>query len=161
MPTSREGQLRTYRPLMDWWVLVILSVLGLSLVAAAVIALMYFSLPVKAVFILTISLLLLLIADRAFCIQYVVRKDSLEISSRLQRASYPYRAMRKIRPGSTRSLISFASHKRFALSGNCIVIEMDRQRYRSISVSPVERDAFLKDLLGRIDHERSARVAKK
>lgn len=151
-----------FRPLMDWWVA--LGV-GIALVALLVAIPRLFMVGggfqvYTVVAIAAIAAMVLYLVDIAFYSFYVLADDELLIVNHLRVVHIPYRSMTALQPGGFLALFSFGSRKRFALSRKNVIIKLSHGMWRSISVSPVRQEDFVRKLLERIDAERSHRAAR-
>lgn len=162
MQTAHPNPDLHFRPLIDWWVLVILSALILMFVSIIPVALWMTTLSVPMTILLVIIAigLALYFIDMTFYSMYVLQKDALHIVSNLRHAVFPYREMRALKPGGIAALFSRGVHKRFALSRKNVIIKLAEGRWSTISVSPQDKDRFLHTILERIDSERSSRASR-
>jgi hypothetical protein len=153
---------QVFRPVIDWWVAAI--VVFLIIVVAAGIPLVLWSAPITRWGGLLVALVLaayvLYLIDLAFYSVYILDNNELIITSHLRHAAFPYRLMRALQPGGFWALFSVAHQKRFALSRKNVIIKLASGPWKTISVSPRDRDAFINQILERIDHERSRRAAR-
>lgn len=148
-----------FRPLMDWWLAgSVLLLIALLTAAIFFTAALHESRVFTVIAIVVLVICILYLADIGFFSYYQLEEDGLSIISQMRHAYFPYRDMIEIKPSNFFGLISFGSRKRFALSNRCFLIKLRRGHWRSITVSPAERDAFLNTLLTHIETERSSRA---
>lgn len=150
-----------FRPLMDWWVA--LLVLGFELILLVSIPMTFSLLGLSVQSIVTVLFLLGAIiysVDIAFYSVYLLDKEGLVISSHFRQASFPYRSMSDIRHGGVNALLSWSKRKRFALSRRNLVIRLRYGHYRIVSVSPQNQEAFLREIIDRVDQERTKRSSR-
>lgn len=147
---------------MDWWVAVVVFLI-LALLAVCIPLAIWKggSLITSGLSVIFLVALFLLIADKAFFTSYVLREDGLLIHGQIRKILIPYRSMRSITKGGILGLMGGMGRKRFALSSDCLIIQLADYEWKRISVSPCERERFLSELLTRIDGERSARSSRR
>jgi Bacterial PH domain len=150
---------RTYKILLDWWLLIPISLILLVLVLG-IPAVMFSSLPVaqRLIFASILALVTLSVVDAAFFSYYQLSESSLIITSQLRHVEFAYRQLRDIKPAGFRALITTRGRKRFALSRKAFEIGLEGAHWRSVTISPADRDAFITVLMDRVDRERSSRV---
>jgi len=144
---------------MDWWLLIPVGFLLVCLVLM-IPALTYLSLSiqVQVVASLLIIITVLYIVDTAFFTYYQLEKENLIVVSQLRHLEFPYRDMREVRPIGLKGLFSWRSRKRFSLSLHAYQIILRKGAWKSITISPAERDIFINQLTEHVDQERSRRV---
>lgn len=93
---------------------------------------------------------------------YEVHPTALVIHTAVTRMEIPYRRITKVaQAAGWRALFSTPGRKRFATSVKTgIVLTLADSDYRSVSLSPADRRAFLQVLLERIEADRSSRATK-
>ncbi len=151
-----------FRPFMDWWVGGLLLVF-LSILAAGIPMIIWYgniSPAFTGLAVAGIIASLLYFVDLGFYSYYVLEENELIVTSHLRQFSFPYRAMRELRPGGLGALVSMGRRKRFALSRKNVIIKLQDGPWHTISVSPKEKDYFISQILDRIDHERSSRTTR-
>lgn len=150
---------QVFRPLVDWWVVILILLVIVILSSAIPLLLVVATSPIlMAGVIVFLILTILYIADIGFFSYYLLEDDCLSIVSNIRHLTFPYRDMTEIKPSNFMGLISFAGRKRFALSTHCFAISLRKGYWKTITVSPVERDYFLNALISHIDRERSSRA---
>ena len=156
---AKQAASNTFVPTMDWWIAAGIVCLLLALLAAIpYIALNTPAWQQKLAASCGLIAIILYVVDGAFFTRYQLRDEGLVIISQLHYVLIPYREMKEIRPSGFHGLISFGKKKRFALSANCLAIYLRKNYWSVVTVSPKKRDAFVDQLLKRIDHERSKRA---
>jgi|GEM_PF-3827038 len=154
---------KVFRPLLDWWVAAIVGLFIIVMLAS--IPLVLWSPDINRIVGIVSALVLLamiiVVVDTVFYTLYVLDNEGLTVVSHLRHSVFPYRNMRALKPGGFVSLISFATHKRFALSRKNVIIKLANEHWKGISVSPKETDAFVNYILERIDQERSHRAGRR
>ena len=157
---QKESEIYSFNPVMDWWVAAIVIVfLGMILFSIPVLIwsnLPLFSTVVSVAFLIASFLMLI---DRFFFTKYTLHEHGLIVQGQMRHILFPYRSMKTIQNGGVKGLISFGSRKRFALSSNCLIITLQNQDWKTISISPKAKQEFLDILLSNIDHERSTRAS--
>ncbi len=93
---------------------------------------------------------------------YEIHPTALVIHTAVTRMEIPYRRITKVaQAAGWRALFSTPGRKRFATSMRTgIVLTLADSDYRSVSLSPLDRRAFLQVLLERIEADRSSRATK-
>ena len=147
-------------PVIDWWVITLIVIL-LFILISAIPFLLWQPLGWQAKVVGSLGLLcvILYFIDTAFFTVYQLTDEGIVINNQLRETTVPYRAIKSIRPATVFNLFSFAKHKRFSLSGQALILHLEGHDWRTISVSPHERQRFLDHLLNRIEIERSSRSA--
>lgn len=151
---------KVYVPIMDWWVLLVVSficLIGLVGIPMVIWQPLTFLQSLAALLIIIITVLY--VVDIAFFTSYYLEEEGLAVVSQMHYALFPYRTMSQIQQGGAWGLISMGKKKRFALSSRCLQIKLTHGPYSLITVSPTESQEFVEELLQRIDNERSARAS--
>jgi hypothetical protein len=150
---------QAFRPLIDWWVMGAMLLL-IAFLAAAIplIAIVAQSTILTVIAIVVLAGTILYIVDVGFFSYYVLDDNALTVVSNIRHAIFPYRDMTDIKPSNVMGLFSFAGKKRYALSARCFQIVLRKGYWKSITVSPADRDFFLNSLISHIDRERSSRA---
>ena len=151
-----------FAPAMDWWLAAaVFFVIVLLISCIPIIAWQPLLPEYKVLAVCALIITLLYLIDLAFFSRYFLEKDGLLIRSQLRSSFFSYREMLEIRPGGITGLISRGNLKRFALSANCLVINLKPgASWRRITVSPKDSQGFVNQLLQRIDRERTHRASK-
>ena len=150
-----------FKPLMDWWVAILVSILVLVFVMMIVLmSLRVHQMSSLLIIIGGIILTILYIVDKAFFTSYLLLNDGLVISNQFMEVQIPYRDMRSLRHGSVFSLWSLGKHKRFALSARNIILDLNDGAWRTISLSPHKEQDFINQILKNIDTDRTLRTSK-
>ncbi len=142
-----------FRPRLDWWV---------GLIAVTFLLLTAFSIPMviwygnlsAAVTVLFVVLLIWFVVyttDIVFYGVYILEEDALLVSSNFRVAVVPYVNIISVKPQGVVSLFSLGGRKRYSLSRHALELKLKNYHWRSITVSPFEKDRFLKLLLDRIE----------
>ncbi len=153
---------KTYPAKLDWWILVLISLCWLVLVAGVLLVLIQpGALLIKVFTAVVCALFLALSIDSVFFLYYVLTSQGIEIHTRLRRVAIPYRDLVSVQPVGMKGLITAFSHKRFALSTHSLLLRIERQHWKTISVSPNNQDEFVDTLLSRVEHERAKRAPQK
>jgi hypothetical protein len=145
---------------MDWWVAFFFAG-NIVVSAAAVGGIIWLQPPL----ILGVFLVLFLIPnlaaafDNALFTHYILTADSLEIHSNLHHVAIPYRLMEQVRPGGIMSLVTMGWRRRFSLSPKGLEIVVHDFAWKVISISPMNTDEFMMELVERIETERQERVS--
>ena len=147
-------------PVIDWWIISSVGLLILILVATIPL-LIWQPLEWRAKLVASFGLLcaILYLVDTTFFTVYQLTDEGIVINNQLRQTTIPYRSIKSIRSASLFNLFSFAKHKRFSLSSHALLLHLENHDWRTISVSPHERQRFLDHLLNRIELERSRRSA--
>ena len=66
--------------------------------------------------------------------------------------------MREVRPIGLRGLFSFRGRKRFSASLHGYQISLRGEHWKTITISPVNRDTFINELMEYVEQERSGRA---
>ena len=150
-----------FHPSMDWWVAILFIGLAAVLVASyPVILYQPMPVPLKLFGVIGLTLSLLYILDIAFFTSYYFGKEQLWVVRWFRSIPFSYRLMKDVAPGNIFGLFSFGTRKRFALSGNCLVIRMNEGTWKSITISPKDKQKFINILLQHIENEKSHRAIK-
>ena len=148
-----------YKILMDWWVLVPLGFLLLCFVLMIpMLTLLGLTILAQIAASMVIVLTILYIVDTAFFTYYQFERDGLVIGSQLRHMFFAYRDMKEVKPVGLRSFFSWRGRKRFSLSLHAYQISLRKGYWKSITISPAERDLFINKLMEYVDRERSQRV---
>lgn len=150
---------QVFRPLIDWWVVILVLLIIAILSSAIPLLIVVAATPLLIALVIAFLILTILyIADIGFFSYYLLEDEGLSIVSNIRHLTFPYRDMTEIKPSGFLGLISFAGRKRFALSSHCFAISLRKGYWKTITVSPAERDYFLNTLISHIDRERSSRA---
>ncbi len=145
---------------MDWWVACAVVVAVAVLLTSIPMVIWYAA--VSWVGILAAGLVaasILYIIDFSFFTYYQLGTEGLLIHRHLGTIHIPYRSIRAIKRGSLRDLFYLGDHRRrFALSANCLALQVINGPYKGISISPAEPQRFIDTLVEHIDRERGQRA---
>jgi hypothetical protein len=147
---------------MDWWVMAIFLLVITVIIAGIPLILWTATVgPVASGFtVLALVLAGIYYIDIAFYSYYVLDREQLVVTSHIRQLFFPYRTMLSLQPGGIHGLISVGSKKRFALSRKNVIIKLAKGPWKSISVSPKDKELFIQTILERIDSERSGRASR-
>ncbi|CAN5142709.1 hypothetical protein BH11PAT4_BH11PAT4_6890 [soil metagenome] len=161
-PTVNEHEFIAFRPAMDWWVMGIFLLVIIALIAAIPLVLWTVAIGPVASGLSVLAMVLggIYYIDIAFYSYYVLDREQLVVTSHIRQLFFPYRTMLSLQPGGIHGLISVGSRKRFALSRRNVIIKLAKGPWKSISVSPKDKELFIQTILERIDGERSSRASR-
>lgn len=156
---QKQTIIKGYKPMMDWWVagivLIVLAILFVMLVITIFSSGTFFS---KLIIEIVVFLMFIYVVDVAFFTSYFLDEEGLVINNQLRRMVFPYRKILKMEKGGAAGLWSFGSKKRFALSRKSVYVYLNGAHWNRVSLSPVQRDDFMDNLLKNIEIERSSRA---
>jgi len=159
LKVRKPAEPNAYRIAMDWWVIIPLSILLIALIAIIpMLTVLDISLIARIFAGGVVAFTFLYIVDSAFFTYYLLTDAALVVVSQLRHFEFPYRAMREVRPIGLRGLFSFRSRKRFATSARGFQITLHGERWKNITVSPLERDTFIRELMEHVEADRSERA---
>ena len=156
---KQDPIIKTYKPIMDWWVaLIVFIVLAMLVMMIFSFAISPADVFIKILIIFIILWMILYTVDVAFFTVYFLEEDSLVIENQLKKSIFPYRNIEKMEKSGFMGLFSHGSKRRFSLSKKGVYVYLNKSHWKRVSLSPVDREDFMESLTKNIEIERSSRA---